>query len=770
MKTTRKILSVLLVLAMVSAMFIVGASAEGENTAYQANAYTHIPQHEGDFADLSGKTVTYLSADGADEDTNPDLLIAYGNYGDGKAPVWNYNYNKSTYYAATYTTKINCYSIAASGTEANGYKTEEDGTVYREKDGAKFYAHRVYLGLEKTANAAKYFPNGIGVMPTASTSTAPEGWEYVMFNVDGYDYFYSACGMTGSALNPATSNANRNNKLIFEVYGSPNVLTSEQSADASFVLLAASEAIGLSNAGEFNVDVSDYKTLKLVCRIDDANGSTKNYGCNAAWGDPCVYNLNDFSVNYDGNGGKTADDKTTLADTENVTGSNEVSATITADACTFEKDGYLFDSWNTKADGTGDKVAAGDAVALTVAAPSVTLYAQWKEKPADVTYYKVTFVADGATVSEIEVEAGKDATLPTVPAKEGYNGAWDKDGKAIAADTTITAVYTKKTYTVTFVIPGLDNTTATVEHGADATLPTIPAKSGLTGTWDKDGKNITADTTITASYVRTPITVKPSTSVKGLKGATNKQWLSDLYAKDIKDAATHTLVDNPKYVAYSHVQKNAKFPNGRIFSVNVNFFNRAGVYTADGYTHLEKGTLEANGKTYKNTDIVLGKSATIYEKGLSMQPNATVVFDLTNIKGDYFYAVAGMTGMANNTEYMVAKDAKKLPQDLTFAVYGSTASTYSEDAKFELLASCEHLTDAELAEFNVNIEGYKYLKLVCKTNVASSNNEAAWANLCIYTADTAAATADGFSMTAVAAAIVAATSVVALVVARKKFF
>ncbi len=57
--------------------------------------------------------------------------------------------------------------------------------------------------------------------------------------------------------------------------------------------------------------------------------------------------------------------------------------------------------------------------------------------------YTVTFVADGKTVEKQPVGHGWDAVLPTVPAKAGYTAAWNADGKNITADVTITAVYTQ---------------------------------------------------------------------------------------------------------------------------------------------------------------------------------------------------------------------------------------------------------------------------------------------------------------------------------------
>ena len=67
------------------------------------------------------------------------------------------------------------------------------------------------------------------------------------------------------------------------------------------------------------------------------------------------------------------------------------------------------------------------------------LYGKWPP----ITY-TVTYVADGKIVGTVTVNHGEDAIAPELPEKEGYTAAWDQDGKNITADTTITAVYTDK--------------------------------------------------------------------------------------------------------------------------------------------------------------------------------------------------------------------------------------------------------------------------------------------------------------------------------------
>lgn len=66
-----------------------------------------------------------------------------------------------------------------------------------------------------------------------------------------------------------------------------------------------------------------------------------------------------------------------------------------------------------------------------------------------------------------------------------------------------------KNYTVTYKIDGKTVDTQTVGHGKDANLPAVPAKNGYVGKWNSDGKNITGDTTITAVYTEIPV-VKPN--------------------------------------------------------------------------------------------------------------------------------------------------------------------------------------------------------------------------------------------------------------------
>ena len=96
-----------------------------------------------------------------------------------------------------------------------------------------------------------------------------------------------------------------------------------------------------------------------------------------------------------------------------------------------------------------------------------------------------------------------------------------------------------KNYTVTYKADGEIVSTETVGHDKDANLPAVPAKEGYVGQWNADGKNITADTVIEVNYVA--VHVADSNSVKPEDKAdledTKKQledMLDDGYTEDDK--------------------------------------------------------------------------------------------------------------------------------------------------------------------------------------------------------------------------------------------
>ena len=115
-----------------------------------------------------------------------------------------------------------------------------------------------------------------------------------------------------------------------------------------------------------------------------------------------------------------------------------------------------------------------------------------------------------------------------------------------AGNKTTYTVTVMKNYTVTYKADGEPISTETVGHGKDANLPAVPAKNGYVGKWDSDGKNITGDTTITVVYTEIPVVkpneVKPEDKTdledtkKQLKDMLKDHSYTDEDKKNIQDA------------------------------------------------------------------------------------------------------------------------------------------------------------------------------------------------------------------------------------------
>ena len=105
------------------------------------------------------------------------------------------------------------------------------------------------------------------------------------------------------------------------------------------------------------------------------------------------------------------------------------------------------------------------------------------------------------------IEHGADAIAPVIPEKEGYDQtapAWDKDGKNITADTEINAVYTINEYTITFMSEDGVYKTFTYKHGEAIQMPDVPEKNGYTVHWETTIDKATGNAIIKAVYTEIP--------------------------------------------------------------------------------------------------------------------------------------------------------------------------------------------------------------------------------------------------------------------------
>ena len=120
------------------------------------------------------------------------------------------------------------------------------------------------------------YAKGLAALVSASNKKPAS----VVYDLQGLDmeYFYSVVGITGqSNVNPAVSPYTY--KLTFNVYGSK-----DGTDDSDFELLSYATGIRAYLTAEFNVDIRDYKYLKLETVSDGGNSSGT-----FVWADACLY-------------------------------------------------------------------------------------------------------------------------------------------------------------------------------------------------------------------------------------------------------------------------------------------------------------------------------------------------------------------------------------------------------------------------------------------------------------------------------------------------
>lgn len=150
------------------------------------------------------------------------------------------------------------------------------------------------------------------------------------------------------------------------------------------------------------------------------------------------------------------------------------------------KTGYTFDGWYTDENFTDaiTEIAQGTT-------GEINLYAKWTIKEYNAIFKNGDEIVDTVKFT-IETETLAE---PQVPARTGYDGKWESYTLG-AKDITINAVYTAKTYTLSFDYDGADGNkdteSKTVTYDmAIGTLPT-PTKTGYEFVkWTINGEDIT---------------------------------------------------------------------------------------------------------------------------------------------------------------------------------------------------------------------------------------------------------------------------------------
>lgn len=197
-------------------------------------------------------------------------------------------------------------------------------------------------------------------------------------------------------------------------------------------------------------------------------------------------------------------------------------------------------------DNTGNTLYINsDGIVLDNIAPTLEGIENGKTYYGDLTVIKSDeqFYDIKAVTLDGEEMGFAEGTYGLIPADNAEHIVVVEDHAGNKTTYTVT-VY--KNYTVTYKADGEPISTETVGHGKDATLPAVPAKDGYVGKWDSDGKNITNDTTISVVYTEIPAVkpdeVKPKdkSDLDDAKAKLEEMLEDDSYTdddkKDIQDA------------------------------------------------------------------------------------------------------------------------------------------------------------------------------------------------------------------------------------------
>ena len=184
-----------------------------------------------------------------------------------------------------------------------------------------------------------------------------------------------------------------------------------------------------------------------------------------------------------------------------------------------EREGFVFAGWYT----TPDWDDGEDWDFETPITGDTRIYARWL---VDESYFHaVTFRAEGEDDVIVIVRDGAAVEeIPEVPAREGYDGAWDiEDFSCVTSDLLVNAIYTAhsaQTWIVTFDANGGRTDEPSLETGADGRLPYLPAATragyDFAGWYTREGAAVTtetvfdADTTVYARWSRTETSDEPT--------------------------------------------------------------------------------------------------------------------------------------------------------------------------------------------------------------------------------------------------------------------
>lgn len=680
MKSKRRLISLLLAIAVLAGIAIMAVSADG------AVKITNI----GSTGTLSGipsvvpaENVTYLS-DIYNTAAQKYHYVVPGSNGQVRDFALDQNFFGTRVYPFTAASDSSRFAVTkgASNLDADGYRTLNNGVKVHYTD--------IALGRDTTI-----FDKGLSFQPSAKGAADQAT---VIFDVSGLDadYFYAVAGMTGEG-----NKSSYQRKLDFELYGSKDTAYSES---MTFEKLAYAEGICAWLMGEFNIPIEGYNYIKLVAVTKVSNSSAES-----AWADACVYSLptttSQISIAWDDTYNPTA-----------VRPQGDLTAQLFADGVAVE----------------GKTAALNAANSWTASWSGLDKY---QDDLSTQIVYTAALTEDPALHHLISNENGVityqyDATLTTkdIPVSLTWDDASAPDQSARPSEVVVqlyadSEAVTGKTVTLnsgnqwqaTFAkLAEKKRLSETETADIVYTFKVLTRSNNYTAKITEDAGSVTVTMTYASSNAKEFSTIGKSGTLEGIPAdatGANTHYLTDMLNGRNKRVSAQYIAGGGSYKAFENYE-------GQVQVIYGGGAKQQLVTEAD---------TQVNGVTYQPTDIVLGANGTVYAEGLSFMVSAPaaddtyITYDLSGMNATNFYGVAGITGTAND---LLSKDCY-----LTFEVWGSKDGT-----TFEKLGYAEQVRSYLLAEFNVDITGYNYLKLTAyNTGVSSEGASAVWADALVYT-------------------------------------
>ena len=679
MKSKSRLLSLLLVILVLTGIAITAVSADG------AVKITNI----GSTGNLAGipsvvpaGNVTYLS----DIYNTSAKVYSYVVPG-GNGQVRDFTLDKNFF-----GTRVYAFSAADDGKrqEVKQGTSKVDAEGYRTLiNGVKAHYSDIILGRNATI-----FDKGLAFQPSAKGAADQATVIFDVRSLDA-DYFYAVAGMTGEG-----NKSQYQRKMDFELYGSKDTA---YSADMTFEKLAYSEGICAWLMGEFNIPISGYNYIKLVAVTKVSNSAAES-----VWADACVYKLPttnaNVSINWDDTYNPTqirpqgdltvqlyADGIAIEGKTAVLNAANEWKATFT-DLTQYHEDlstEIIYTASVTEDPSLFRLVSNEDGVITyqydaTLTTKDIPVSLVWNDTDANKslrpTEIVVQLYADGA------VQDGKTVTLNADNSwKATFANLAEK--KRLSETETADIVYTFK------VLTRSNNYTAKITENTDGVVVTM--------------------TYTDSNAVEFP-TIGKAGTLNGIPSeatGANTHYLTDMLNGRNKRVTSQYIANGGSYRAFENYE-------GQVQVIYSGGTKQQLVTDADTVV---------NGVTYQPSDIVLGANGTVYNEGLSFMVSSPaaddtyITYDLSGMNATNFYGVVGITGTAND---LLSKDCY-----LTFEVWGSKNGT-----DYEKLGYAEEIRSYLLAEFDVDITGYNYLKLTAyNTGISSEGASAVWADALVYT-------------------------------------